>query len=39
MQAAICEARMQRASGSTRTWQQLMASALRFVWMRAKAAH
>src|SRR4051812_30690891 len=39
MQAAICEARMQRANGSTRTWRQLMASALRLVWMRAKAAH
>lgn len=39
MQAAVCEARMQRANGSPRTWTQLMASALRLVWGRAKAAH
>jgi hypothetical protein len=39
MQAAICEAPMQRANGSTRTWSQLMSSALGLVWMRAKAAH
>lgn len=39
MQAAICEARMQRANVSARSWHQLMSAALRLVWGRGKAAH
>lgn len=38
MRAAICEARMMRSRGDARAWHELMASALRFVWARAKAA-
>jgi hypothetical protein len=38
MTAAIAHARAQRAKGSTAVWSQLVGSALRLVWARAKAA-
>jgi hypothetical protein len=37
MSAAIASARADRARGSKHSWHQLLASALRFVWARAKA--
>lgn len=37
MSAAIAEAKVQRSSGSPASWPQLMASALRFTWSRARA--
>ena len=37
MRAAIAEARVERTRGSSVSWPQLMASALRFTWSRAKA--
>jgi hypothetical protein len=37
MSAAIAEAKVQRSRGSSASWRQLMASALRFTWSRAKA--
>ena len=37
MSAAIAEAKAQRARGVSGSWQQLVASALRFAWARAKA--
>jgi hypothetical protein len=37
MTAANAEAKLQRSRGSSATWQQLLASALRFTWSRAKA--
>jgi hypothetical protein len=35
--AAIAEARVERTRGSSAPWPQLIASALRFTWSRAKA--
>jgi hypothetical protein len=37
MSAAIAEAKVQRSRGFPASWQQLIASALRFTWSRAKA--
>ena len=37
MIAAVAEAKLQRSRGFSGSWQQLMASALRFTWSRAKA--
>lgn len=37
MTAATAEAKVQQLRGSGASWQQLMASALRFAWDRAKA--
>jgi hypothetical protein len=39
MSAAIAEAKVERARGSSQSWSCLMASALRFAWARAKAQH
>jgi hypothetical protein len=39
MSAAIAEAKVERARGSSMSWSGLMASALRFAWTRAKAQH
>ena len=36
MSAAVAEAKVQRSRCSRDSWQQLMASALRFTWSRAK---
>ena len=36
MSAAIAEAKLQRSRGCSGRWQQLLASALRFTWSRAK---
>ena len=37
MSATTAEAKVQRSRGSSASWSQLMASALRFMWSRAKA--
>lgn len=36
MTAAIAQARVQRAKGSTEAWSRLVGSALKFIWIRAK---
>ena len=36
MRAAIAKAKLQRSRRRSGSWQQLMASALRFTWSRAK---
>ncbi|WP_246529546.1 hypothetical protein [Microvirga zambiensis] len=38
MTAAIAQARAQRAKGSKAPWRQLIGTALRFTWARAKSA-